>query len=283
MTTENNSSAYALAGNLHFLNDRLRVAAVVGNVDFRYRYWGTGGDAGDAGVSVNIRQQAPVSYLSGRYELFPNLYAGLGYLLGKTETSLRLPLPAGLDDPTLAIDMAAVQLPIDYDTRDDRYFPRSGWLASVRATFYRESVGSDFDADIVTLAVNHYLPLRERDVLATRAYFKSAGGSAPFFLLSSFGGKTDLRGYDMGRYRDNMMYAVQAEYRWRYSKKWVFTGFAGVGEVADNLGGFFNELLPAGGIGARFMLSEKHQVSLSADLSFGKHGGQFYFGIGEAF
>jgi hypothetical protein len=63
----------------------------------------------------------------------------------------------------------------------------------------------------------------------------------------------------------------------------VFTGFAGVGEVADNLGGFFNELLPAGGIGARFMLSEKHKISLSADLSFGKNGGQFYFGIGEAF
>jgi hypothetical protein len=30
----------------------------------------------------------------------------------------------------------------------------------------------------------------------------------PFFLLSTFGGSSDLRGYPSGRYRDRMMYAI---------------------------------------------------------------------------
>lgn len=285
MTSENGSNAYGFGGNLHFLDDRLRVVAMYGEIDFRYRFWGIGGDAGESGRSVGIRQQSPVGLISARYEVWPNLYAGLGYLGGDSEIALRLDsvLPPGIPDPTLSVKMAAVQVPVDYDTRDDEYFPRKGWYASARAFFYRESLGSDFDTDIFTLAVNRYWPMRDRDVFAARGYFKSAGDGAPFFLLSAFGGKTDLRGYDNGRYRDRKMYALQGEYRWRYSNSWVFTGFAGVGEVAEDFGDFGDDFLTAAGIGARFMLSQKHQFSLSFDVATGKNGTQFYFGIGEAF
>jgi hypothetical protein len=285
MTSENGSNAYAIAGNLHLFGDRLRVVAAYGEIDFRYRFWGIGNDAGETGRSIDIRQQSPIGMLSARYEVLPDLYAGLGYLGGDSDIALRfdVPLPPGLDDPTLAVKMAALQVPVDYDTRDSEYFPREGWLASARGFFYRESIGSDFNADIYSLSVNRYLPMRDRDVFAARGYFKAADDSAPFFLLSSFGGKTDLRGYDNGRYRDRMMYALQGEYRWRYSDSWVFTGFAGVGEVANSFGDFGDNLLPAAGVGARFMLSQTHQFSLSFDVATGKNGTQFYFGLGEAF
>ncbi len=224
-----------------------------------------------------------MAYVAAKWELLPNLYAGLGYLGGQVDVTLRAGLPGGLPDPSVDIDVGAVQVPVDFDTRDDPYFPRTGWLVSGRVNLYRDSVGSDFDTNVVSLAVNRYLPFRDRDVLALRGYVRSAGEDAPFFLLSTFGGKTDLRGYDVGRYRDRLLYAVQAEYRWRFSDAWVFTGFAGAGEIAEDAGGFFEELLPAAGAGARYMLSQKHQFSLSFDVAVGKHGSQFYFGIGEAF
>lgn len=41
--------------------------------------------------------------------------------------------------------------------------------------------------------------------------------------------------------------------------------------------------LPAAGLGVRYVLSQKDQISLSFDLSLGRNGGQFYFGVGEAF
>lgn len=285
VTTENGSYAYGVGGNLHFWEDRLRVALAAGEINYNYRYWGVGNAAGDTGLSLDITQKSPLYYGSVLYEVWDNVYTGLGFLAGKADVRLRTerPLLANLPDPSITLDMAAVQLPLKYDSRDQPYFPRHGALLSATAAFYRQALGSDFDTDIVSLSANQYLAMADRDVLALRAYYRSAGREAPFFLLSSFGGKTDLRGYDVGRYRDKTMYALQAEYRWRVSKKWVLTGFTGVGEVAENAGDFFSEYLPAAGVGARFLLSQKHLVSLSADYSVGKNGSQFYFGVGEAF
>ena len=79
------------------------------------------------------------------------------------------------------------------------------------------------------------------------------------------------------------MYAVQTEYRWHFSDRWIFTGFAGFGEVADEVSDFGSDLLPAAGVGTRFVLSQKHKVSLSADVAVGDDGFEFYFGVGEAF
>lgn len=64
---------------------------------------------------------------------------------------------------------------------------------------------------------------------------------------------------------------------------WIVTGSAGFGEVAKTFGDFENNLLPAAGIGARFILSRKHRVGLTADIDVGNNGTEFYFGVGEAF
>jgi hemolysin activation/secretion protein len=152
-----------------------------------------------------------------------------------------------------------------------------------RTMLYRKDAGSDFDAETFMISANRYIPMRENDVLAFRGYFRTTSGSAPFFIKSTFGGSTDLRGYPSGRYRDNMMYAIQGEYRWAVNNKWILTGFAGVGEVAGDVSEFGRNFLPAAGLGARFVVSQKHRVSLSFDVAQGKHGTEYYFGVGEAF
>ena len=174
-------------------------------------------------------------------------------------------------------------IPLNFDSRDHEQFPRDGWLFNTTVSLYRESVASDFDATIVNLNVNRYLPMRQQDAFAWRAVVRSASGDAPFFLLSSFGGGKDLRGYPSGRYRDSKMYAVQGEYRWQFNESWIFTGFAGVGEVAEQFSEFGDNFLPAAGVGARYVISKKHRVSLSADIAVGNDGTEFYFGVGEAF
>ena len=285
MTSDNGSQALGAGGKFNLLNDRLRIEAALGALDLNYRFWGVGTDDGRAGQSIDVNQEGSLALVAAKWEVLPDLYIGLGYMAGDTTGVVRpgqLDVP-DLPDPGIALNLAAVLVPLDFDSRDDEYFPRNGWKAGVRAFVYDEAVGSDFDATVYSLEVNRYLPMREHDVLALRGVSKSADDSAPFFLLSSFGGRTDLRGYENGRYRDNLMYAVQAEYRWRKSDRWAFTGFAGVGEVADNFGGFLDELLPAVGAEARFMISVEHQVSLAADSALGNLGTQFYFGVGEAF
>jgi hypothetical protein len=284
MKAENGSYAYGAGTYLHLLDDKLRIKGGGAFMDIRYRFFGVGYDQADQGLKVDILQDGGAYFASASWNVWKKLYVGLGYLRGNVNTRLRLDSPAlPFFDPTLNLDLGAFTIPIEIDSRDHEQFPRNGWLLRAKTILYRDSAGSDFDAETFEISANHYAPMRERDVLATRFMVKDTSSGIPFFLLSSFGGKTDLRGYVAGRYRDQTMYAVQTEYRWVVSDRWILTGFVGVGEVASDFSNMGENFLPAGGIGARFVLSDKHKVGLSADIAVGKHGAEFYFGVGEAF
>jgi hypothetical protein len=282
---ENGSNVYGAGVKLNLLNDKLRITAGGGYADVRYRFYGIGREQGDLGLSLDILQEGPAYFANARWRLFGRFYAGLGYLGGHIDTRLRIVPedPRQFFDPTLGLDVGAISIPLEIDSRDHEYFPRSGWLWKADARFYRDAFGSDFDTETFKISANHYWPMRETDVLATRLVVRATGEDAPFFILSSFGGSTDLRGYPGGRYRDRMMYALQSEYRWQVNDRWILTGFAGFGEVASSASDFGEDLLPAAGVGARFVISKKHRVALSADIAAGNDGTEFYFGVGEAF
>jgi hypothetical protein len=283
MAAENGSHAYGIGTHLHLFGDKLRVKAAAAYIDVRYRFYGIGNTIDF--LDIGALHEGPAYFLSAKWNVWKKLYVGLGYLRGNVDTRLRVDVtdPDFFFDPVFNLDVGAITIPIQIDSRDHEQFPRDGWLVTGQTALYRESVGSDFDAQTYKLTINHYFPMRDADVLATRLVMKSADEEVPFFLLSTFGGTTDLRGYPSGRYRDENMYALQTEYRWQFNDRWVFTGFAGVGEVAESFSRMGRNFLPAAGIGARLVLSKKHKVGLSVDVATGKDGTEFYFGVGEAF
>ena len=93
------------------------------------------------------------------------------------------------------LKLGAFVIPFEIDSRDHEQFPRSGWKVDGSAKLYRDAAGSDFDAGVYNIFINRYWPMRENDALAARLVLKSSDGDAPFFLLSTFGGSKDLRGY----------------------------------------------------------------------------------------
>jgi len=284
MGAENGSYAYGGGANLHLLNDKFRLKFGAAYIDVRYQFYGLGNEQNESGLRLDLLQSGPMYFASGSWRVWKKLYLGLGYLSGEIDTGLEFTLPERpFFEPTLKLDLAAITIPIEIDSRDHEQFPRDGWLIKARGIFYRESVGSDFEAETFKFTANRYLPMRDQDVLALRMIVKGASEDTPFFLKSTFGGSTDLRGYPSGRYRDRMMYAMQTEYRWHLKDRWILTGFAGVGEVTDSFSNIGENFLPAAGVGARYLLSVKHKVSLSADVAVGNDGTEFYFGVGEAF
>ncbi len=288
MISDNGSSAYGGGAYLHLLEDKLRVQLGAAYADVRYDYYvnvvlGSGND-----VALDLQQNGPLYFVKATWRVWMKLYVGLGYMSGSVDTRVRRP-PDFLPDlppeliSNVKFTLGALIIPFEIDSRDNENFPRSGWKIDGSVKLYRDEVGSDFDAGVYKVFFNRYLPMRDNDTLATRLVLKSSDGDAPFFLLSTFGGSKDLRGYPSGRYRDFKMYALQTEYRWHFNERWIFTGFAGFGEVAATFKDFGGEILPAAGVGARFVLSKKHKIGLSSDIGVGKDGVEFYFGIGEAF
>src|SRR6185295_12438020 len=98
------------------------------------------------------------------------------------------------------------------DTRDNEMSPASGWLADLRGNFAEHSFGSDGSYRTFSASANHYRRLGP-GVLALRAYACGASERTPLFDLCLFGAGNDLRGYEIGRYRDRAMLAAQGEYR----------------------------------------------------------------------
>jgi hypothetical protein len=85
------------------------------------------------------------------------------------------------------------------------------------------------------------------------------------------------------------MFATQAEYRLNMPSKKIlerfglvfFGGFGGVGSKFSDIG--WGDLLPAGGGGLRFRLTNKDKVNFRFDYAIGRVGHTFIMGIGEAF
>ena len=88
----------------------------------------------------------------------------------------------------------------------------------------------------------------------------------------------DLRGYEMGSYRDRFLLAVQAEYRHRFTQRIGAAVFGGAGSVALDFDGW--EKTPWS-VGAGFRCV--YTISLRVDVAQGRDETVYYVGIGEAF
>lgn len=285
--TENGSWGAGVGHKMNWNEDRWRLLGALAYADLRYDFFGVGEGAGDAGQSIPLRQSMAGGVVELLREVGHRWYLGGRLLYGHVTTSLDQdnvvvpPLLAGIP-LELSADLSAFGLRLQRDTRDNSFSPTRGTLLNFEANFFGSAWGSDFTFQTYAVAYNHYFPLTTNHVLALRGYGRGTSGDAPFFALSSFGTGADLRGYTPGRYRDQLMIAVQAEYRWRITERFGVVAFGGVGGVAPEIGQF-DKLLPSVGVGARYVLAKKNNVSLRFDAAWGRDEHTFYVGIGEAF
>ncbi|MEE4218189.1 MAG: BamA/TamA family outer membrane protein [Xanthomonadales bacterium] len=281
---ENESWGAGLLQRMSFGGDRWRVLGALFHAEMNYRYFGIGG-GGD--LSIVLDQDMDLFLAEGLRRITPNFYLGLRGVYTETAVGPRLPditLPPGLDPDRLKVDLtlATIAPRLQYDTRDSEFYPRSGLLVDVTASVSRDSFGADLDYERYDASVNHYLPLGESGVLASRITTQYTAGNTPFFLYPAFGQGADLRGYEMGSYRDRFLLAAQTEYRHRFTPRIGAVAFGGVGSVAPDLGGWEKTLWSAGA-GFRWVLAPKNNISLRVDIARGRDETVYYVGIGEAF
>jgi outer membrane protein assembly factor BamA len=287
MYTDNGSWAVGAFQKAYLNNDKVRLTGAVGFADLNLKFYGIGSGAGKQGISIPIGQSGAFVMAEGLGQVANATFIGLRYRLLTIDTKL-----GGQEIPSLGITIPTVQLhsrsamlgPVaQYDTRDNELNPRRGVYVNLEAGFARGAWGGESDYQKFNVAYNQYLPLA-KGVLALRASACTARGSVPFYDLCLFGMKNDLRGYEIGQYRDKAMYAVQTEYRWPLFWRIGLVAFAGVGSVAKSFGSFTSDnLLPAAGVGVRLQASKKHDVNVSVDFAVSRDSKTLYFYIGEAF
>jgi outer membrane protein assembly factor BamA len=124
-----------------------------------------------------------------------------------------------------------------------------------------------------------------KQVVSTRFYSKHIIGAAPFYDLSLIGGDRFVRGYFFGRFRDDNLTTLQAEYRallfWRIG----VAAFGGTSLVYANFADFNSSTFkPNAGIGLRFLVDKEEGTNLRFDYAIGMNGESgFYVSFGESF
>ena len=284
------SGTWAAAGAFksYLARDIWRVLGILSYGDVRTDYYGIGTDSGAAGVSVPLHQKGSYVLLEGLRRVVPALYAGLRYqrLDLKTETTGEVPpeiastLPAAEFEST----SAALGLRAQFDTRDNTHFPTTGEFFDATATFAAPDLGGDQRHQKYLLGLNLYRSFGTSAILAARLALCGVGGAAPHYALCLFGSDGDLRGYKSGQYRDRFMIAAQAEFRLVLPKKFGAVAFLGLGEVAPSFPDLNGKnILGGGGLGLRYRVTKQDPINLRVDYAWGRGGGGFYVGVGEAF
>jgi outer membrane protein assembly factor BamA len=170
-----------------------------------------------------------------------------------------------------------------YDSRDNAFFPRKGWLAEGVVTADHRLTGSDFAFVRCSLDVARYFSWG-KTVVAAHAIAIFTAGDTPFFQLPQLGGPRRLRGYPDGKYRDRHLLMAQAE--WRFPLFWRLKGvvFGGGGTVTGRPGENAR-FRPNAGAGLRIEFDRRQKLHLRIDYGIGKGAGNsgFYATVGEAF
>jgi outer membrane protein assembly factor BamA len=169
-----------------------------------------------------------------------------------------------------------------WDTRDNRYYPTTGTYADLVLTVHSPVLGSDFAYGILESDFRAYRSLGF-GVLAGQVLTQSVVGTAPFQILPKLGGSEQMRGYQSGRFRENVHWTTQVEYRvplfWRFKA----TVFASIGEVGPQIGPeLANGVERAVGVGGRLRLTDDG-VHGRMDVAYSPTGIELYLSLGEAF
>jgi hypothetical protein len=170
-----------------------------------------------------------------------------------------------------------------YDTRDSPVAAYSGTLLSSTFLWFPPGLGK-YPFHKFVLEARQFFDLGKRHAIGTRFYAEIQGGDVPYYHLAMLGGDELLRGYYLGRYRDETLAAIEGEYR--YPLFWRFGGvlFAGAGEVASTISDLLHQPIRwAVGGGGRFSLSDTERLNLRLDAGFGPGTWGIYFTAREAF
>lgn len=176
-----------------------------------------------------------------------------------------------------------------YDNRHNILNVRHGFFSEFAFLRYHNAWGSDHSFTTFLSDTRLYRPVNKRDVIAFQILGQFTVGEPPFNQLAMLGGESIMRGYYMGRYRDNNQLAAQAEYRmlplpWSFTKRWGAVFFAGTGTVFSHVNQFSTKTLVwSGGGGLRFLLFPKKDIYTRFDVAFTREGTGIYLFIGEAF
>jgi hypothetical protein len=274
------------ATKLFFSEDRFALDGKVKFQVFPTNFWGLGGFAPDSAIedfnqtetciSASLLKQLPQYVNFGFQFTFANYNV--------TEVDSGGILDADTVNGSSGARLMGLGVVFNVDSRDNYFAPLEGGLYQFQTNFTSKVMGSTHSFNSFQIDLRKYITLPRKQVLALQVYTRLTFGDAPFQARSIYGGADLARGYFRGRYIDQHLYVLQAEYRLPVSKRWEVAAFILTGNVGNTIDGFNSSSKSSFGFGPRYFISKNNRSALRLDIGFNSFGGSgIYFGVNEAF
>jgi hypothetical protein len=174
------------------------------------------------------------------------------------------------------------------DERNSVLTPTEKYYLELSNYMYFKGLGSSTEFFSFLIDVRKYFNFNThfKHILALQAKTLLTAGDVPFYELARMGGKSIMRGYLEGRYRDKQYIQLQAEYRLNLIGRFGITTFGGLGNVMPKLNAFDPATIKAAvGFGLRFNINRKDPANVRIDFGYGfeKNATGVYITFGEAF
>lgn len=180
--------------------------------------------------------------------------------------------------------ISGLNVVFNFDSRSTIEAPQNGHFLQIKAGFSSENFGANYGYNKFLVDLRTYQKIGKKSIIAAQIFSENNYGLTPFQGQAWYGGGDRARGYFRGRFIDNHMIVIQAEYRWRFKPRWTVAGFILAGDVADQPSSIFQDVKPSFGGGIRFKITKTQNTLIRLDVGFGKDGSNgIYFGINEAF
>jgi outer membrane protein assembly factor BamA len=275
-----------LFNELYFDDEKYLVVNWINYQKFPDKFYGVGPNTPD----LLEEAYTPKTFSAGvRFQrrITGGLNAGIRYEFQNTditETTQGGLLETGVIPGSEGGVVSGVGAMVNWDTRNNIFYPTAGSYHRVSVSSFGNAVGSDFDFTKYVIDLREYISLNRSAVLAMRGLLDSSSGVVPFWRLAQLGGQDVLRGYYQGRYRDLHALAGQIELRMGFWWRMGVVAFAGAGNVANRLNHFNAHFIRySGGFGIRYRFDEKEAMNIRLDFGYGEDTSGIYITALEAF
>ena len=280
--TNTDSYFAGLLASLHMRQDRIRSKAGVFNAKINSEY------RDPLGGEANFSTEVLAVYLQATYRLWDKWFLGGQALVSDVKYKPDTSLDADYLDRVGAEDTTAggIGPVLTYDTRDNIHYPSSGTLLEIKGFFKPKAWGNENDYAVGDAAVNHFIPLSEKHILAFRGYGRTGTENTPYSDKSRLGQSSDLRGFKSGEISGRTLLSGQVEYRWQFTERWGAVAFGGLAKLWDeNLEDLITkDIYYSGGVGIRYMINTDQKLNFRVDVAVGNGDNKgIYVGIREAF
>lgn len=277
MYTSNDSRAAVVVQQNYWRDDRWRFTGALGSADLRLSLIAPDADSGVENVDWRINGSFFLARLSRR--ISGDWYGGVFTRLVDANQSLEFG-DDSLDFDTDDVRAAGIGLTVEYDSRDLPINTYSGRYLKIDALFNDEVIGSNETYQSYDLGFKSFHEMTDSVVLAWEALGCQRKGTVPLWDSC----RIKLRGFSATDYLGKASYSVQAEFRWRLSRRWGVVAFGGAGEVAQSFSGFRDRAsIPSYGAGVRFSVLPAKRINIRLDYAKSRDSDAIHFSVGETF